>query len=159
MADSIKVGLTYGEPFWRGAGLSGTIMSNVGPITEIYDHSSFGTKRFALKGFMSGAYYCVSADERRDAALQQLRKCYGEEALHPLSYVEKVWRQEPFTFSGYADDVIPHQNNGHEVYQKSYLDGKLWFAGAETSAISPGYMDGAVNSAEMVVKKLLEQIR
>jgi len=154
MADSIKVGLTYSEPFWRGAGLSGTIMSNVGPITEMYDHSSFDTKRFALKGFMAGAYYSVSADERRNAALQQLRKFYGEEVMQPLSYVEKVWRQEPFTFSGYADSVIPHQNNGHDVFQKPYLDGKLWFAGAETSAISPGYMDGAVNSARRMAEKI-----
>lgn len=155
MADSIKVGFTYSRPFWRDTGLSGTIMSNVGPITEMYDHSSFTEKAYALKGFMAGAYHSVSAERRRNAALQQLRKFYGKEAADPLSYVEQVWRQEPFTFSKYADNVIPHQNNGHEIYLKPHMDGRLWFAGAETSAISPGYMDGAVRSAQRVVKKLL----
>jgi len=157
MADSIKVGFTYSRPFWRDAGSSGTIMSNVGPITELYDHFSFNEKAFALKGFMSGSYYSVSAERRKNAALQQLRKFYGEEAAHPLSYIENVWRHEPYTFSGYADSVIPHQNNGHEVYQKPHMKGKLWFAGAETSTISPGYMDGAVYSAQRVVKNLLAE--
>jgi len=159
MADSIKVGFTYSRPFWRDDGFSGTIMSNVGPITEMYDHSSFNEKAFALKGFMSEAYCSVSAETRKNAALQQLRKFYGEEAAHPISYVEKVWRQEPYTFSGYADNVIPHQNNGHQVYLKPHMDNRLWFAGAEISAISPGYMDGAVHSAQRVVKNLLAEFQ
>jgi monoamine oxidase len=159
MAESIKIGFRYKRPFWRDAGLSGTIMSNAGPVTEMYDHSSYGDEAYALKGFMAGAYYSVSPQSRKEAALQQLRKFYGEQMLNPLSTVEKVWRDDPFTFSEYSENVIPHQNNGHDVYHKSYLNGSLWFAGAETSAISPGYMDGAVNSAVMVVKKILEQIR
>lgn len=159
MADSIKVGFTYSEPFWRKKGCSGTIMSNVGPITEMYDHSTVNDDLYALKGFMAGSYYSVSTEQRKKAAQLQLRKFFGEVASRPLSYVEKVWRDEPLTFSRQNENVIPHQNNGHDVYQKPCLDGKLWFAGAETSAISPGYMDGAVNSAETVVKKLLEHIR
>jgi len=159
MADSIKVGFTYSEPFWRGKGYSGTIMSNVGPIIEMYDHSAVNDDFYALKGFMAGSYYSVSADQRREAAMQQLRSFFGDAATRPLSYVEKVWRDEPFTFSRYNENVIPHQNNGHGVYQKPYLDGRLWFAGAETSAISPGYMDGAVNSAKQVVKKIVAQIQ
>jgi monoamine oxidase len=159
MADSIKIGFRYKRPFWRGAGLSGTIMSNVGPLTEMYDHSSFGDDvAYALKGFMAGSYYSVSAGRRREAALLQLKKFYGEQSLNPLSIVEKVWRNDPLTFSEYSDNVIPHQNNGHDLFQKPYLEGSLWFAGAETSAISPGYMDGAVNSAKQVVKKIVAQI-
>ena len=161
MADSIKVGLTYSERFWRGSDVSGTIMSNVGPVTEMYDHSSFDNRTFALKGFMMGSYHSLPANSRRERVLQHLKKFYGEKAARPLSYVEKVWRQETFTFSEYSENVIPHQNNGHSVYQKPYLNGRLWFAGAETSSISPGYMDGAVHSAykiaERVVKTLSDQ--
>lgn len=157
MADSIKIGFRYKRPFWRDTGLSGTIMSNVGPVTELYDHSSFDDSAYALKGFLAGAYYSQFAEQRRNAALGQLRKFYGEQSSSPLSTVEKVWRDDPLTFSDYSENVIPHQNNGHEVYQKPCLDGKLWFAGAETSAISPGYMDGAVYSAKSVVEKLLAQ--
>lgn len=158
MADSIKIGFRYKRPFWRSAGLSGTIMSNVGPVTEMYDHSVYDDSSYALKGFMAGAYYSVSAGRRREAALNQLRKFYGEQSSNPLLTVEKVWRNDPFTFSEYSDNVIPHQNNGLDLFQKSYLEGSLWFAGAETSAISPGYMDGAVNSAKQVVKKIVARI-
>jgi len=159
MADSIKVGFTYTQPFWREKGYSGTIMSNVGPITEMYDHSALNGDMYALKGFMAGSFSSVSKEQRQKAAQQQLRRIFGEVADRPLSYVEKVWRDEPLTFSGHNENVIPHQNNGHEVYQKSYLDGKLWFAGAETSAISPGYMDGAVNSANRTFEKVMGAIR
>ena len=78
MADSIKVGLTYSERFWRGSDVSGTIMSNVGPVTEMYDHSSFNNRKFALKGFMMGSYHSLPANSRRELVLQQLKKFYGE---------------------------------------------------------------------------------
>jgi len=158
MADSIKVGLTYSERFWRGSDVSGTIMSNVGPVTEMYDHSSFDNRTFALKGFMMGSYHSLPAISRRELVLQQLKKFYGEKAERPLSYVEKVWREETFTFSKYSENVIPHQNNGHSVYQKPYLNRRLWFAGAETSSISPGYMDGAVHSAHKIAERVVKTL-
>lgn len=156
MADSIKVGLTYSEPFWRAPASSGTIMSNVGPVTEMYDHSSFEKKAYALKGFMAGAYHSVTPDRRREIVIEQLQKFYGNRAAHPLSYIEKVWRDDPYTFSEYSENVFPHQHNGHEIYQRSHFEGRLWFAGAETSAISPGYMDGAVRSAYRTTREILK---
>jgi monoamine oxidase len=35
------------------------------------------------------------------------------------------------------------------------MNGKLFFAGAETSKINPGYMEGAVRSALAVVKQMI----
>jgi len=64
MGESIKVGLHYKHPFWNEGNLSGTIMSNVGPIPEMYDHSNPETGKYALKGFLNGSYYSVSKEER-----------------------------------------------------------------------------------------------
>lgn len=154
MGESIKVCLTYEKPFWRAAGKSGTIFSNVGPVPEMYDHSNKEATKFALKGFMDGSYFSVTKEERLERVLTQLTKYFGSVVRDFLTYEEVVWRNETFTFSPYTSPMIPHRNNGHLVYQVPYLDGKLWIAGSETARNAPGYMEGAVRSAAFINAQL-----
>jgi len=151
MGESIKIALSYKEPFWNEEQLSGTIFSSVGPIPEMYDHSNFEESRFALKGFLNGAYYAISKEARLELILNQLQKYYGPRALDYMSYEELVWTNEDYTSTPYAQHVLPHQNNGHDLYQRVYLDGGLYFAGTETSAEFSGYMEGAVRSAFNII--------
>jgi len=148
MGESIKVGLRYAKPFWRqDGGPGGTIFSNVGPVSEMYDHTNLEDSKYALKGFLNGAYHSVSREERRDMVLTQLRKYYGDVVDDYLAYEEGVWRQEQHTFVPYDNHVLPHQHNGHPIFRDTYLDGRLLLAGSETAVMYPGYMDGAVRSA------------
>lgn len=156
MGESIKISLTYAQPFWRDKGLSGTIMSNVGPISEMYDHSNYEDSFYALKGFFSGNYYSVSKDERLAMVIRQLNKYYGSKAENYLQYQEVVWRNEPYTFTPYNSHVLPHQNNGNTLYQNTYMNGKLIIGGTETSPSYPGYMEGAVCSALDISQRLME---
>lgn len=155
MGESIKVGLFYEEPFWMKPGSSGTIMSNVGPVNEMYDHSDSEKSSFVLKGFLNGAYHSVNQEERKNVVLSQLRKYYGEKADDYTLYQDTVWQHEAYTYSEYQNPVVPHQHNGNEIFTQSYWKGKLLLAGAETSPVSPGYMDGAVES----VKRATELIK
>jgi len=148
MGDSIKVGLSYKEPFWRKDNLSGTIFSNVGPIPEMYDHSNFEDNKYALKGFFNGSYHSVSREERLDMILKQLKKYYGQVVNKYLTYEETVWAKEKYTFRPYEGYVLPHQNGGHPIYQKGYLNNQFYMGGAETAITHSGYMDGAVHSAK-----------
>jgi monoamine oxidase len=156
MAESIKVALTFDTPFWRQANSSGTIFSNVGPVNEMYDHSS--ESFYALKGFMNGAYYAESPDKRKNLIIKQLHRFYRDRVESYLSYHDLAWKNEPYTFSDYQDTVIPHLNNGHKIYQNPFFDGRLILAGADTATHFPGYMDGAVESALNAVKTLREQV-
>ncbi len=158
MGESIKIGLRSREAFWRNPNSSGTVFSNVGPVTELYDHSSFEEDGHALKGFLNGAYAAKPRADRKDMVLNQLRKYYGPGIRDHLEYHETVWQREPFTYSPYATHVMPHQHNGHPLYQKSYLRGKLFIAGSETAGGFPGYMEGAVRSAEWLREQLLSGI-
>jgi monoamine oxidase len=97
MSESIKIGLRYKQPFWRENGSSGTVFSNVGPITELYDHSNNEDKLYALKGFVKDEYSQVSQAERLELIMIQLQKFYGKQAKDYLSYEETVWRDESFT--------------------------------------------------------------
>jgi len=150
MGESIKIGLEYKEPFWRADNLSGTIVSNVGPIPEMYDHSNQEESYYGLIGFLNGAYFSVTKEERISLIMNQLAKYFGNKAKNYISYEEKVWRREPYTFSNYHSSILPHQNNGHPLFRQAYLNNKFYIAGAETAANFPGYMDGAVQSARFV---------
>ena len=154
MGESIKVGLRFDQAFWEKAKSSATIFSSVGPIPEMYDHTDAEGAHPALKGFFNGSYYSVSKAERLEMVLRQLEKYYGKKVKSYSSYEELVWQLEAFTYVPYQHHVLPHQYNGHAVYQEVYMKGKLWIAGTETASAFPGYMEGAIRSARAVADQL-----
>ncbi|MDP5120129.1 MAG: FAD-dependent oxidoreductase, partial [Spirosomaceae bacterium] len=154
MKDSIKVAVSYEKPFWKGGNFSGTVFSNVGPITEFYDHSNAENTKFALCGFMNGGLAQFSQAEREEKVRTQLHKIFGEEGVSFTVYEETLWMNEPFTNQPSSQYIQPHQNNGHAVFQKSFFDGKLFIAGTETSPQFGGYMEGAIRAVERVVGQM-----
>lgn len=154
MGESIKIGLSFPKPFWRNGSTSGTVFSNVGPVSELYDHTNSTGEYFALKGFLNSAYHLSSRAERQELVVQQLRKYYGPQIDSFANYEERVWSQEPYTYHPYAEAVLPHQHNGHVIFQDEYWDGHLIIAGSETAPQFPGYMDGAVQSGRIISQRI-----
>ncbi|MFK8057620.1 MAG: flavin monoamine oxidase family protein [Saprospiraceae bacterium] len=146
MGESIKISVAYRDPFWRKLNTAGTIFSNVGPLTEFYDHAPVEDDTYALMGFMNGALSVLTKAERQQRVIAQLQKFYGPQAADFLAYNEVVWRNEPFTFDPETPGLVPHQNNGHPIFRKAYWDDKLYIGGSETASAHPGYMEGAVAS-------------
>lgn len=158
MQDSIRIGLVYDSPFWQKKGGCGTIFSNSGPITELYDHSDSQNKRYALGGFVSNAFKNLTQNERFQLILKQLNGLLGNEALNYLAYEEAVWSNEPYTKFKIENDLYPHQNNGHPIFNKDYFNSQFIMAGTETAQHYSGYMEGAVISANNAVKKITEKM-
>ncbi|UQD55284.1 NAD(P)/FAD-dependent oxidoreductase [Flavobacterium sp. K5-23] len=157
MQDSIKVAFVYAAPFWRNKNYSGTLFSNVGPITEFYDQSNNVLDKFALCGFISAGMEMYSQTDRLEKLKTQLVKVFGQEALSYTSYHETIWAKEKQTKStNQIGFMYPHQNNGHPLFRESYCDNRLFFAGTETANQYPGYMEGAVIAAENTVKAILK---
>lgn len=157
MQDSIKVAFVYNTPFWRNKNYSGTLFSNVGPITEFYDQSNAALDKFALCGFISSGMEMYSKEERLEKLKIQLEKIFGQESLHFTSYHETVWGQEKDTKSAQQIGFMyPHQNNGHSLFRESYCDNRLFFAGTETANQYPGYMEGAVVAAQNTAEAILK---
>ncbi|MEO0895524.1 MAG: NAD(P)/FAD-dependent oxidoreductase [Bacteroidota bacterium] len=158
MQDSIKVALVYEESFWTKEQLSGTLFSQVGPFTELYDHSDHLREKAALCGFVNAGYAQLEKEDRQKRILNQLGRIFGEKAALPLAYEETIWAHEPFTKdpAQTGHQVFPHQHNGHDVFQHTYYNGRLYLSGTETSAVSSGYMDGAIFAAKHAVAKLEE---
>lgn len=154
MHNSIRIGFTYKTPFWKADRTSGTIYSSVGSIQEFYDHSNADSNLYALSGFIKASSIENTKEERKNLALKQLQSYYGAQALAFESYEECVWTNKKHTTVASDSFLMPQTNNGHPLYQNSYLDNKLFIAGAETSAIFSGKMEGAITSAQFVFEKL-----
>jgi monoamine oxidase len=154
MKDSIKFALVYKAPFWRELGLSGVGFSNVGPFTEIYDHSDFENNHFALMGFLNSNLANETKLFREEKIREQLFHFFGTEGQKYLFYEEKVWSKD--TLLNFKKDTFipPHFNNGHAIYQQEFLNGKFIIAGSETSPNFGGYMEGAVFRGIQVLKQL-----
>lgn len=155
MQDSIKVALIYKNPFWREKEISGTVFSNVGPVTEFYDQSNYKLNKFALCGFVNSGMNMFTKEERLNKILIQLKKIFGKDVLNFIDYQETVWSEEAFTKTKKQESFIfPHQNNGHSLFSDSYCNGKLFISGSETASRFPGYMEGAIIAAENVAQKV-----
>ncbi len=159
MEDSIKVALTFNQPFWQEENVTATFFSNAGPITEFYDHSNVERTKFALCGFMNSSFKNLSCAERKGLALSQLKSAFGKRVESFLDYEEGVWSQEQYTFEADQNSLIPHQNNGNPFFRKTYFNNRLLISSSESAIESPGYMEGAVDAGNSTAEKLISILK
>jgi monoamine oxidase len=158
MGSVVKVNAIYPTPFWRAQGLNGAATSDTGPIRITYDNSPPSGTPGVLVGFMEGddsrAFYGIPAAARRAAALSSFARYYGAAALNPVAYVDLAWAQEPFTRGAYGSFNPPGVLTSLRDATIEPV-GLLHFAGGDTSALWPGYMDGAIRSGERAAGEAL----
>ncbi|GLP75442.1 putative flavin-containing monoamine oxidase AofH [Mycobacterium antarcticum] len=157
MGSGTKVHIGYAEPFWRRDGLSGLSYADSGliPVTfdvgqpagpgilmTFLDHAAWEST-----GLLDGPPEC-----RRDAVAAELAERFGEQARQPVDYVEQDWSTEP-----YQAGCVPRPSPGVITAARDAFTrpvGNLHFAGAESTHVWEGHMDGAVASAHRVVGEL-----
>lgn len=157
LGTGIKAHICYEEPFWRRRGLSGQSYANSGLVRITFDVGQ-PTGPGLLTTFLGhqvpeqAGLIDASPERRRDAVLEELTARFGEEARRPVDYVEQVWAHEPF-----QSGCVPRFPTGVITLAKDAFTrpiGKLHFAGADTSTVWKGHMDGAVRSAQRVAAEL-----
>ncbi|TRX60571.1 amine oxidoreductase [Fulvivirga sp. M361] len=155
MSNAIKIGMTFAKPFWRDKNLSGTMLGQVGPVVELYDHSDHLDEHYALMGFVNETLRDTSAEKRKQRIMDYLSKYLGNEVLNYLTYEEKDWSKDMHTSCETIKSIYMSPQYGHPLFEASYLDGRLFFSGAETAPAYGGYMDGAVLSGNLNAGKLM----
>ncbi len=158
MAGQAKAIAIYERPFWREAGLSGDAMSRTGPMVEIHDASPARGGPFALFGFV-GVPVAVrqqNSEALRQAAVHQLERLFGPDALNPMELIVQDWACEPETATPL--DYAPHYN--HPAYGLPHALANLWqgrliFGSTEVAPNFGGYLEGALEASEIVLKILL----
>jgi monoamine oxidase len=158
MAGQAKLLAVYATPFWRAAGLAGSAVSRVGPLAEVHDACDAQGRHAALFGFVG-----VSAAWRRrmgrqaliDAALAQLGRLFGPEALKPQAVHLQDWAEEPETATpADAQPSSTHPEGIMPALPAPWRNG-LHLAGSEFAPFHAGYLEGAVRAAERAVAALL----
>lgn len=162
MAGQAKLVATYPSAFWREAGLSGTAMSQRGPLVEIHDASDPDGAHSALFGFVgypAEARQQLGRDALVEAGIGQLVRLFGTDAEKPLAVYLQDWAGETATAT--ADDALPLAT--HPDYRPpappTPWQERLHLAGSECSPELGGYLEGALAAAEKVTTDLLRRTR
>lgn len=150
MGNVIKLQALYDTPWWRSAGRSGQVLSlDDDPVATTFDNSPPDGSCGVLMGFAEGDHArrlrALDASARRAAFLDCLVRFFGQEAREARDVAELDWTLEPYTGGCYGG----RPGTGVWTTYGSALRapvGSIHWAGSETSAVSNGYMDGAVRS-------------
>lgn len=149
MGHSAKCIITYDKAFWREMGLSGFVFSHTGPLAEIHDACT--SQSAALFGFCNR----VDLPTFHSDVKRQLTALFGKQASEIRHIHALDWKSERYTST--LADARP--TSSHDDYGMDFdiYDGRLFFAGTETSYSQGGYLEGALRSAMRVAAKLTQK--
>ena len=156
----IKFNIGYATPFWREAGLSGFVMSLDDEFNVVLDNSPADGSCGVLVGFLEGAHARRAAEltvaERRDLVIRNLVKYFGPRAAEPFDVLEQDWTAEEFSRGCYGGRLAA---GVWTQYGKAVAApvGRIHWAGAETSDVWNGYMDGAIRSGYRAADAILAE--
>jgi monoamine oxidase len=137
-------------------------MSHRGPLSEIHDASDASGQVAALFGFVgaSPSYRDGIGHEALKAqALAQLVRMFGPQAANPEWTALQDWAQEPLTAAKEDQRPLGH----HPLYEAGEVPPpwaqRVWLAGTERSPNYGGYLEGALEAAELAVQGLLDNLK
>jgi monoamine oxidase len=157
----IKATAVYDRPFWRDAGLNGSVVSYEGPANTTFDDSPANGSVGVVFGFIGGnearRFAAMSKADRRAAVLRNFRKYFGPKASHPREYFETNWSEATWTRGCPVAIAGPGTLTefGRAIRKPV---GRIHWAGTETSTFWNGYMDGAVRSGERAAQEVLGEL-
>jgi len=157
----IKATAVYDEPFWRDAGLNGSVVSYEGPCNTTFDDSPREASKGVVFGFIGGRearqFAPMSNADRRAAVLGNFKKYFGPKASHPREYFETNWSQRNWTRGCPVAIAGPGTITGYGPAIRKPV-GNIHWAGTETSTFWNGYMDGAVRSGERAAQEVIDSL-
>ena len=159
MGQLMKCDAVYDTPFWREAGLNGFGLADSGAVRVAFDNCPRSGEPGVLLAFVGGETWrefgIQDRRDRRRAVLGGFADMFGEQALHPIEYVEHDWNDETWTRGGPVANYAPGTMTsfGH-VIRRPF--GRVHWAGTETATYWTGYMDGAVRAGKRAALEVLE---
>jgi monoamine oxidase len=161
MGALMKCDAVYEEPFWRADGLNGFGLSDHGAVRVAFDNCPPDGSPGVLLAFVGGStwrqYGLTTLASRRAAVLQGFAEMFGEQARHPIEYVEHDWTKERWTGGGPVAIMAPGtMTRWGPALRRPHL--RTHWAGTETSSYWTGYMDGAVRAGKRAAAEVLRLI-
>jgi monoamine oxidase len=161
MGACVKCMAFYEEPFWRAEGLSGSAVSDPGPLSIIFDNSPPDGTPGIIVGFLEGHWARelgrAGEQERRTAVLASLTRLFGPRAASPERYLERNWVEEEWSRGCYVGYTAPGVLTAYGPAIREPI-GPIHWAGTETATVWNGYMDGAIQSGERAAREVLSAL-
>ncbi|HWU32595.1 MAG TPA: FAD-dependent oxidoreductase, partial [Marmoricola sp.] len=159
MGQLMKCDAVYKSPFWRKSGLNGFGISDHGATRAVFDNTppqpgSPGVLLAFVGGSTWRKYGTMSLANRRAAVLKGFAEMFGDEALHPIDFVEHSWPHEQWTTGGPVAIYKPGVMTAYGSAIRTPF-GRVHWAGTETSTYWTGYMDGAVRAGQRAAREIL----
>lgn len=158
MGKLMKADAVYEKPFWRAAGLNGFGISDHGATRAVFDNSPADGSIGVLLAFIGGStwrtYGPESRSRRKAAVLAGFAEMFGEQALHPIEYVEHNWPYNTWTRGGPVAIMHPGTMTSYGSSIRT-PHGRVHWAGTETATYWTGYMDGAVRSGQRAAAEVV----
>jgi monoamine oxidase len=158
MGSLMKAEAVYDKPFWRDQGYTGQAISDVGPIKATFDNSPPDGSVGVLMGFIGGTEARLltqkSPADQQAAALQSFANYFGDQAKSPTQYVQFNWTTERWNRGCPVSVLAPGTLLDFGVAIRR-PEGRIHWAGTETSTYWNGYLDGAVRAGERAAAEAL----
>lgn len=148
----------YDEPFWREDGASGEAVSDESIASLTFDVSPADGSCGVLLGFVGGddarAHAQLSEADGRAAVLDGFARLYGDRALKPEGWTQRMWSAERWSGGGpvaVAPTGALHADG--PALRESF--GRVHWAGTETASRWGGYIEGAIVAGERAAEQAI----
>ena len=161
MGSMIKVFAIYPSAFWRDQNLNGFAVGNQKTLKLTADSSLPSGTPGILAAFVAAseavAFQQMTADEQRQAVLDDLVAYWGPEARSPEELIIHNWNQEAWSTGAFTSFVTPGAWTTYgQQWQQSH--GRVHWAGTEASSRWPGYFEGAIEAGIQAANKAILQV-
>lgn len=161
MGSVIKFNVVYDRPFWRDAGLNGTVIDDRGAVSVVADNSPAGGRPGVLVAFMEGSDGRPFLDDpaaARRAVLDVLQRAFGARAGSPRAFYGTVWAADRWTRGAYGTYNPPGFLTQFGDDRLTPV-GPIHWAGSDLATQWPGYIDGALESGRDAADAVLRALR
>ncbi|KLJ10835.1 hypothetical protein EMPG_09849 [Blastomyces silverae] len=161
-----KALVTYREPWWRHAGLSGKFTSLKGPIYFSWDTSDPSSEQYSLALFIVGPvahqWSELSTLQQEESLLNHLAELVGPKLAKNAHDVLEVnimeWEKEEFLCGAPTSSMPPGLLSQFGGNLRNPLS-NVHFTGAETAFEWKGYLEGAVRAGYRAAKEVTQALQ
>lgn len=155
---STTVDVVFDRPWWQERGLSGHAQGLSGPVAQVRPSGIEIDGLYSLSCLIAGEQargmwlWLMSEEEREALIMQHLSTVFGGDIPRAVQIIEQD-----------ANPLVQGQQRLYVCGEKAAATGRdMWaaeggvhFAGAETSHVWPGHLEGALEAGERAAAELL----
>ncbi|MBX3062665.1 MAG: FAD-dependent oxidoreductase [Anaerolineae bacterium] len=153
-----KLMIGFGTQVWRKGGASGTVFSDL-PFQASWESSrgqgnTFGILTSQTGGSAAAAMAQGETKQHAEAFLNDLMNMFpGAKSAYNAKFERFSWGDNPLSL-GSRPTYKPGQYTSFRGVEGEPV-GRIFFAGDHTSVAAQGFLEGAIESGERVVKEIL----